>query len=428
MSAEVGLFVIFMCVLLEGFFSGSEIALVSADKVTIRALRKQGTLTGDRLGRFLDDPEGILATTLIGTNLAVVTSTTVFALLLREHWGKENEFLTVAILSPVLLLFGELIPKSAFRLHATRIAQVVVHPLAVLSTLLRPLIIVVRALTRQLEALVGRDAHATGGVTREELRLLLEHRESEEIEPVERDMIDRIFEFGEVTVKEVMRPLIDVVAVERGDALQEAVDKLRESGYSRLPVFAERIDDIVGVLWAMDLLFLENLDGEAGDIARPVHYVPENQKVTELLTDRRLKRSGLAVVVDEYGGAQGLVTIEDILEEIVGEIEDEHDDPEDDIQQRGEREFRVSARIEVDRLNEALGLEIPEGAGRYETLAGFLLHRFGRIPRIGEVAEVRGAVLTIAGCTSRAIDEVDIVVLDALESSRSEADPSPGHS
>ena len=132
--------------------------------------------------------------------------------------------------------------------------------------------------------------------------------------------------------------------------------------------------------------------------------------MAELLTDRPLKRSGLAVVVDEYGGAQGLVTVEDILEEIVGEIEDEHDEPEDDIQQRGEREFRVSARIEVDRLNETLSLGIPEGDGDYETLAGFLLHRFGRIPRIGHQTAVPGAVLTIASCTSRAIDEVDIAV------------------
>jgi putative hemolysin len=409
MTLGAGIGLILLCVLLEGFFSGSEIALVSADKVTIRSLREQGTLTGQRLGKFLDDPEGILTTTLIGTNLSVVTATTVFALLLKQHWGREDELLTVLFLSPVLLLFGELIPKSAYRMHATRVAQVVVHPLFVLSTLLRPVTSVVRAMTRRLESAVGASG-STGGVTREELRLLLEHRKSEEIEEEEKDMIDRIFDFNEVTVKEVMRPLIDVVAVERSKGLDEAVDKLQESGYSRLPVFAERVDDIVGVLWAMDVLFLETIAGTAGDIARPVHYVPENQKVAELLTDRPLKRSGLAVVVDEYGGAQGLVTVEDILEEIVGEIEDEHDEPEDDIQQRGEREFRVSARIEVDRLNETLSLGIPEGDGDYETLAGFLLHRFGRIPRIGHQTAVPGAVLTIASCTSRAIDEVDIAV------------------
>jgi putative hemolysin len=409
MTLGAGIALILLCVLLEGFFSGSEIALVSADKVTIRSLREQGTLTGQRLGKFLDDPEGILTTTLIGTNLSVVTATTVFALLLKQHWELQDEMLTVLFLSPVLLLFGELIPKSAYRMHATRVAQVVVHPLFVLSTLLRPVTSVVRAMTRRLESAVGASG-STGGVSREELRLLLEHRKSEEIEEEEKDMIERIFDFNEVTVKEVMRPLIDVVAVERSKGLEEAVDKLQESGYSRLPVFAERIDDIVGVLWAMDVLFLETIAGTAGDIARPVHYVPENQKVAELLTDRRLKRSGLAVVVDEYGGAQGLVTVEDILEEIVGEIEDEHDEPEDDIQQRGEREFRVSARIEVDRLNETLSLGIPEGDGDYETLAGFLLHRFGRIPRIGHQTAVPGAVLTIASCTSRAIDEVDIAV------------------
>ena len=424
MTLGVGLSVILICVLFEGFFSGSEIALVSADKVTIRSLREQGSLTGVRLGRFLDDPEGILTTTLIGTNLSVVTSTTVFALLLKEHWGREDEFLVVLILSPVLLLFGELIPKSAYRMHATRIAQVVVHPLAVLSIVLRPLTAVVRWMTRGIEALAGAGAEAKSGVTREELRLLLEHRESEEIEAEEKDMIDRIFAFGEVTVKEVMRPLIDVVAVEHEDPIAEVVAKLLESGYSRLPVFSERIDDIVGVIWAMDVLFRNDLEGTAGDAARPVHYVPENQRVTELLPDRRLKRSGLAVIVDEYGGAQGLVTVEDILEEIVGEIEDEHDDPEEDIQRRGEREFRVSARIEVDRLNEALSLGIPEGDGGYETLAGFLLHTFGRIPRVGDSLNVDGASLTIATCTTRAIDEVDIVVQSPPDKGDEEAEAS----
>jgi CBS domain containing-hemolysin-like protein len=409
MTLGMGIGLILLCVLAEGFFSGSEIALVSADKMTIRTLREQGTVTGKRLGKFLDDPEGILTTTLIGTNVSTVSATTVGALLLRDHWGNDDGFLVVLILFPIILLFGELIPKSAYRMHATRIAQIVVHPLFILSTVFGPVIAIVRAMTRRLEAAVGASG-TTGGVSREELRLLLEHRKSEEIEEEEKDMIDRIFDFNEVTVKEVMRPLIDVVAVERSKGLEEAVDKLQESGYSRLPVFAERVDDIVGVLWAMDVLFLETIAGTAGDIARPVHYVPENQKVAELLTDRRLKRSGLAVVVDEYGGAQGLVTVEDILEEIVGEIEDEHDEPEDDIQQRGEREFRVSARIEVDRLNETLSLGIPEGDGDYETLAGFLLHRFGRIPRIGHQTAVPGAVLTIASCTSRAIDEVDIAV------------------
>ncbi len=423
MSLGVGFGFILLCVLMEGFFSGSEIALVSADKVTIRTQREQGTVTGRRLGRFLDDPEAILTTTLIGTNASTVSATTVAALLLREHWGSNDGLIVVLILFPIILLFGELIPKSAYRMHATRIAQIVVHPLTILSTALRPVIAVVRIVTRGVEALAGGGPEG-GGVTREELRLLLEKRKSEEIEEEEKDMIDRIFDFNAVTAKEVMRPLIDVVAVEREDGLAEAVDKLQESGYSRLPVFTERVDDIVGVLWAMDVLFLDTIGGTAGDIARPVHYVPQNQKVAELLTDRRLKRSGLAVVVDEYGGAQGLVTVEDILEEIVGEIEDEHDEPEDDIQQRGEREFRVSARIEVDRLNESLSLGIPEGEGDYETLAGFLLHSFGRIPRIGDSTSVGGATLTIASCTSRAIDEVDIVVQSPPDPPEGTAEPS----
>ena len=206
-----------------------------------------------------------------------------------------------------------------------------------------------------------------------------------------------------------MRPLIDVVAINEEASLSEAIELFVSSGFSRIPVFHERVDDIVGIIRAVDILRLPDPTGRrAASLTRPVPYVPETQKAELLLTELQHQRQGMAVVVDEYGGAQGVVTLEDILEEIVGEIEDEHDEPVADIRKRGELEYLVSARVEVDHLNEMLELGIPDGD--YETLAGFLLEHFGRIPRDGDVCETERAVMTVVAGTSRVIEEVQVVL------------------
>ena len=421
------LLLILLCIVLQGFFSGSELALVSADRVEIRANQDSGGRSAQLLARFLEEPERILTTTLIGTNLCVVSATTLFAALthqLASGSAVHAEVLTVLILAPVLLLFGELIPKSVYRRYSSRIAPVVIHPLTWLSVGLFPFVIVVRQISTVLLKLIGGKGHSGLAVSRDELRLLLQFdsagqrpadseaaADQEAIEETEREMIHRIFAFPEVIVREVMRPLIDVVAVSEDSSLKDASDLFLESGFSRIPVYHERIDDIVGVLHARDLL-REDLDRRSiSALVRGVPYVPDTQKVDQLLTSLQRKRQGMAIVVDEYGGAEGLVTIEDILEEIVGEIEDEHDEPAPDIHQQGEFEYLVSARVEVDRLNEQLELGLKDGS--YETLAGYLLEHLGQIPRAGDQHRTERAMFTIVSATSRVVERVQIVLLPA---------------
>jgi len=407
MSVGLGAGLIALLILLEGFFSGSELALVSADRLRIRAQRDSSP-SMRKLAEFLAEPERILTTTLIGTNACLVSTTTLMALLLRQGGVAEDRaaLLTVVALTPLVLLFAELIPKSIFRRYANRIAPVVIHPLGWLSTALTPAVALVRWITGGLMALVGAESRPGMGVSRDELRLLLDAGEGEGFEADEAEMIHRIFDFREVTVKEVMRPLIDVVAIDESATLAEALEKLLDSGHSRLPVYRERVDDLVAVLHARDVLEVDELDRRVDGLMRPISYVPVTQKVELLLGELQKERLGMAVVVDEYGGAEGIITVEDILEEIVGEIEDEHDPQQTALRRRGALDFLVSARIEVDRLNEQLGLKLPEGD--YETLAGFLLQAFGRIPPEGAVHEVDGAWLTVASATRRAIEEVAV--------------------
>ena len=412
MTPEVALPIIFVLVLLEGFFSGSELALVSADRVAIRAGRDKGGRTATMLARFLEEPERILTTTLIGTNLSVVSATTVFGLMLADTLsgghGARTELLTVALLSPVLLLFGELIPKSVYRRYSRNLAPVVIHPLTWLSLLLFPVVGTVRWLTAGLLKLVGAEEGGPMAVSRDELRLLLERGEGEEIEQEERRMITRIFDFPDTTAKEVMVPLIDIRAIDEEATLAEATLDFIDSGHTRLPIFHERVDDIVGVLHAMDVLRAEDPTRPVSELRRPITYVPPTAKVEALVAELQRQQHAIAIVVDEYGGAEGMITVEDILEEIVGEIEDEHDEPEQEIRKRGEREYLVSARTEVDRLAEELDVGIPEGD--YETLAGFLLDRFGRIPVQGDSAETEGAVFTVVTASDRVIEEVQVVL------------------
>jgi len=424
---ELGLPIIGLLVLAEAFFSGSELALVSADRVAIRAAKEDGARTARLLTGFLEAPERILTTTLIGTNACTVSATTVFGLMLATTLGVEGgentEVLTVLLLSPVILLFGELIPKSIFRRYSSRLAPVVIHPLTWLSYALFPLVAAISFISVGILRLVGAGDKDAMAVSRDELRLLLERGDGEEpadegaegIEEEELKMIRRIFDFPAVTAKEVMVPLIDVSAIGESATLEEASERFIETGFSRLPVFKERVDNIVGVLHAMDVLqafsFIrrDTVRGKAALVSRlmrPVSYVPPNQKVEQLLEALQHQGHSLAVVVDEWGGAEGVITVEDILEEILGEIEDEHDATSADIRPSGEREYLATGRTEVDHLVEVLGDAIPPGD--YETVAGFLIGQLGRIPDMGESIETQKAVFTVVRATERLIEEVHI--------------------
>jgi CBS domain containing-hemolysin-like protein len=276
---------------------------------------------------------------------------------------------------------------------------------------------VARGVTRLLCRLLGVDAEGSAQVTREELRLLLERRESAEINEPEREMVRRIFEFPEVTVGDVMRPLIDITAIDEQATLEEAMATLKDSGFSRVPVYRERVDNVVGIVHSLDVVYETDASRRVASIMRPVTYVPPTQKVDQLLAELQRQRRGLAIVVDEYGGAEGLVTTEDILEEIVGEIDDEHDVPSAEIKRRGEKEWLVSARTPVERLNEEIGADVPEGD--YETVSGFLLARLGRIPKPGDIVETEGTVVTVVTADARVVEDVQIVLKSAPGGPRS---------
>lgn len=402
-----------VCVIIEGFFSGSEIAIVSVNRTMLRKKAQGGDRGARMVERFLEKPEIFLATTLMGTNLATVTFSVTVAMALAglAAEGTESALLAVALVTPMTLIFGEIVPKTLFQQHAEAIATRIVYPLSIASYVLRPGVWIMGGFAGFVARLTGTDRERAF-VTRDELVLLIEAESGagSEITDEEREMIANVFDLSEATAEEVMVPLSEVTALDETTTIGEAALEVADKQHSRMPVYRSRVDDIVGVLHVFDLLQAGPLaKGKAvAEIARPATYVPENKPAAQLLIE--LQRSGdhLAVVVDEYGGAVGIVTVEDILEEIVGEIEDEYDEQPSPIRQERPGVWRLEARTSVERVNTELGLELPFSED-YETLAGLLLERFKRIPEPGESLAMGNVTIRVISASDRAVEEVQLL-------------------
>ena len=391
------------CILLQGFFSGSEMALVSADRLALQADARAGGTRATVALRLLERPAWTLATCLIGTNLSAVTAATLAAQLATQLLGWPA-IAAAAMILPFTLTFGEMIPKALFQHHADRVLGLVVLPLQFFAYLLSPLLWVVDRLFR---ALGGSGEGAVRTVTRQQLKLFLDAAAQQTDGPLSADdraIIRRVFAFGEAVVEDAMVPLISVVALPCGTSLTDAARRMTETGHSRLPVYRDRIDQIVGIIIHQDLLGATDWAAPVEAVCRPAFFVPETKRVDELLAEMRSRRQRIAVAVDEYGGAVGIITAEDLLEEIVGDIHDETDRSGAMVRRTGERTWLASGRAEGEHLEAAAGLLLPEG--QYETLAGFLLARLGRIPQVGDGLTVEPFRLSVTKASDRAILEV----------------------
>ena len=309
----------------------------------------------------------------------------------------------------MIWIFGEIVPKSIFQQRANTITPRAIFLLRLFSYMFYPILTVFTLITRLLTWSSGEQKTQNPFILREEILTTLQMPVAEgDIQPVEKDMIQRIFSFSETTAYEVMIPLIDVAAIEQGVTCGEAIALAHAEAHIRLPVYAARVDKVVGVLNALELLDVEP-HKPIKSFIRDVRFVPPSKDISELLLDLRKDGDTVAVVVDEFGGAAGLVTMEDIMEEVVEEMEDEYDGDEKPAQwvrKISKKDYIVSARIEIDSLEEELGIQLPKG--KYATLAGFLLEKSGEIPAPGAVIKRKGITFTIERSTPQAIQEVRV--------------------
>jgi putative hemolysin len=406
-----GIWIVFTSLLLlEGFFAASEISLVSANRRRLHHRAEEGHRGAKMALKLLSQPEYMLATTLLGAYMAAAANTILMTMLLLNRLGRAGELPALLVLPPLLLILGEIIPKSIGRQQATVLAEKLAPPLWVASWIIYPITLIFAGGSRL--ALFFTGVRKTGQlpfITREDLRLVVEKSGPEvDLEGKERIFIHRILQFSLRTVKEVMVPLIRVTAIPDTLTLGQAVAEFRASRFSRLPVYHRRIDNLIGVVHDFDLLGEEGPERPIRTFMRPVQYVPELKKIDRLLAAMQRQGTHLAVVVDEYGGAVGIVTIEDLLEEIVGEITDEFDQEVAPFRKLGEGHYLISARTEIKVLNELLHLGLP--GGDYETLAGFLIAEMGELPRAGQLLQYRNLKFIVRQAEARAVKEVELFV------------------
>jgi putative hemolysin len=396
--------------ILEGFFAASEISLVSANRRRLHHRAEEGS-RGARIAlKLLARPEYLLATTLLGAYMSSAANTILVTVFLLEQVGAAGEVSAMIALPPLLLIFGEIIPKSIGRQQSTALAETLAPPLYVASWIIYPITLVFGGLSRVVLLIAGvRKTGQLPFITREDLRLVVSKSGPEvDLERKERVFIHRILQFSLRTVKEVMVPLVRVTAIPDTLTVGQALEEFRDSRFSRLPVYHHRIDNLIGVLHDFDLLGEDGLDRHIRSFMRSITYVPELKKIDRLLAEMQRQGNHLAVVVDEYGGAVGIVTIEDLLEEIVGEITDEFDQEVAPFQKIAEGHYLINARMEIKALNEALHLDLP--AGDYETLAGFLIAHLGDLPRAGEQLQFRNLKFTVRQAGARSVKEVELFV------------------
>ena len=404
MSIELVILLILLFLILQAFFAGSEIALISCDKIKMRSLAEEGSAAAGMVLDAHSKIESFIGTTLIGVNLSLIINTLVLTFYFEESFGQRSGLYTVAVLSPLIVVFGQVVPKAVFESKRNSIVLWIIYPLWIFSKLFYPVLFFVNLFTR---GILSRPGKNMSSITREELEDVMEEDEDKPSSDYKRRVLRRIFGYSETTVGEIMIPLVKVDALEKRSTLRDVRRLIAEKSHSRVPIFSDRVDNITGILNSFYVLGEQDLDNSVEQYALPPFYVPESKLVNELMDEMKGGRAGMAVVVDEYGGSVGIITLEDIIEEVVGEIEDEYDTGETPWRRLGVGQYLIDPTVEIGRLNDGLGLAIPEGED-YETLAGFLLYTHGSIPAPGAVIVFGRKTFTVVSSTPRMISEVHL--------------------
>jgi len=415
MDFATTLILVFLGILMEAFFSGSEIGMVSVNRIKMKQMAEDGNSAARSILKLLENPERLFTTTSLGTNLAMVASTAIFTAFMVTHFGDSGEWMAMIIISPLIFFGGEIIPKVIFQHRADSIMLLMVYPLIFFYKILSPFITWLSKastkFTNQVQ-LASAEEHKT--FSRDQLRRVLSlESQTVDLGVTEKKIIHNIFNFGELRAEHCMVPLIQMTALKDTATMTEAHDVANDSGFSRMPIFHEKIYNLIGILNTFDLLD-QPVDGTPiTSLVRPAYYVPPNKKVDDLLKELQQRGLHMAIVVDEYGGCIGLITIEDLLEKIVGEIEDEYDKPERTYEHYADGGYLVDGSTEIGVLNDSLNWDIP--CGDFETLAGLAIDRLERIPNPGDQVVVGLYRITVKEASKRKIQALIIRKLDPTQ-------------
>jgi putative hemolysin len=401
-----------LCLLLIALNSAVETALTNISRLRLRQLLERGVPRAQAINDLLENPQRFPATLVFVNTVALITlgSLSLYVSYYFTEWW--SHFLAVFIAALAALVFGIAVPKALAVRNPERTALALFRPVDIVRRIVAPLVAIAALLARPFVRILGGRTTAAGPfVTQEEMRMLVNVGEEEGvIQHEEEELIHSIFEFGDTVVREVMVPRPYIVAVEDDLTVAQAADVALRTGHTRLPVYKESVDTIEGVVTVQDMLRVVRQGGDdlpVVRVMRPVYYVPETKKVDELLRDLQKGRMHLAIVVDEYGGTAGLVTIEDLLEEIVGEIQDEYDVEPVMIERVNDYETHLDARVSLDDVNELLLTNWE--AEDSDTIGGFVYEELGRIPNPGDTVEIGDYVITVLSTEGARLKQLSIV-------------------
>ena len=406
----VGVFLV-----LSGFFSSSEAAFLSVQRTRIAHLVSEGVPGARRVANMVSNPERLLATILLGNNLVNVAFTSVVTFAILNYVGQGNEgsgvLIATAVSTIALVIVGEIIPKSVAVRKAEPVAFLYSHPLKWIEYLLWPFVFALQGITRGVNALLG-GSNVQPMITEGEFRTLIDIGEAEgEFEHAEAEMLENVFQFGDRQVREVMTPRTEMVSIQQGGSLREFLDTYSENSHTRFPVYRESPDNVIGVISLKDVLRHMSqkglrLDDSVTDAIRDAYFVPETKRISELFDELRATGNQMALVIDEFGGVAGLVTLKRLLEVVMGPVGEEGESPEEEYRAIDEYTFHVEGGMSIEEVNQEMEIELPDG--EYETLAGFVLDILGHIPTEGEQFDFNDLKFEILEMQDLKIEEIRV--------------------
>ena len=405
------LVLLFVCLLLSAFFSSSETAFIALQRIRVEHMVNTKVNGADRVSRMLQRPARLLSTILLGNNFVNTAATALATFLAIRVWGEQWGILIATIgLTIFLLVFCETTPKTIATQHAERLSLVFARPIEVISWLFTPFVVVLSWIASGFSKLAGGAPVPRSLASEEEIRTMITvgHKEGT-VETEEAEMLHKVFDFGNRPVREVMVPRPEVICIEQGSKIADFLTLYAESPISRFPVYQENMDNVVGILSVKDVLMAlakGTIDNRSviDELVRPAYFTPETKPISELFTEMRDKNYRMTVVVDEYGGTAGIVSLSRLVEEIVGPVGDELVTAEKEYEAINEYTFQIDGGMRIEEANEEMGLELPEGD--YETVAGFALHLIGHIPKQGEQLKYKGLKLVITRMRGVKIEEI----------------------
>lgn len=397
---------------LSAFFSSSETAMMAVNKIRIRNLADAGLSSAQTLMKVLDNQPKMLSAILIGNNIVNISASSLATIVVTRAFGDMYVGVGTGILTLLVLIFGEITPKTSATLYSETMALRFAKPIYMIMQVLTPVIFIVDKLSQGVLRLLHVDPNKKqDAITEDELRTIVEvSHEEGVIESDEKKMIYNVFDFGDSVAKDIMVPRIDMTFIDVNATFSEVIEVFREVKYTRYPVYEETTDNVIGIINIKDLLLTENQKKFCiRDYLREPLYTYEFKKTAELMVELRKTQNNIAIVLDEYGATAGLITLEDMLEEIVGEIRDEYDEDEEDLIRRiGPREYVVEAAMKLDDLNDQLGLDLE--SEDYDSIGGFIIGLLDHLPEEGEEVTHRNLRLVVDQVDRNRIDKIHLYI------------------